>query len=101
MKKIICGLALTGLMLTACGNLSDYMQADKDAPLKTRLRACMLNEANEQLQSGSLFNKALKEKADELANDCLRKLALQSAGLDNEAVSTAESILDRLIGSGK
>ena len=89
MKKKICGLLLTGLALTACGDLSGYM------------RACMLSEANDKLQNGTLLDKTLKETADEIADDCLRKLALQSAGLDDEAVSTAESILDRLVNAGK
>lgn len=89
MKKKICGLLLTGLALTACGDLSGYMRADRNAPFKTRLRACMLSEANDKLQNGTLLDKTLKETADEIADDCLRKLALQSAGLDDEAVSTA------------
>ena len=98
MKKKICGLLLTGLALTACGDLSGYMRADRNAPFKTRLRACMLSD---KLQNGTLLDKTLKETADEIADDCLRKLALQSAGLDDEAVSTAESILDRLVNAGK
>lgn len=101
MKKKICGLLLTGLALTACGDLSGYMRADRNAPFKTRLRACMLSEANDKLQNGTLLDKTLKETADEIADDCLRKLALQSAGLDDEAVSTAESILDRLVNADK
>ena len=69
MKKKICGLLLTGLALTACGDLSGYMRADRNAPFKTRLRACMLSEANDKLQNGTLLDKTLKETADEIADD--------------------------------
>ncbi len=101
MNKKIYGLAVALLALTACNGLSDYMQADKNAPLKTRLRACMLSEANSRLQAGTLLDKTLKETADEIANDCLRKLALQSMGIGGEAASTAESIVKSLVAAGK
>ena len=101
MKKKICGLLLTGLALTACGDLSGYMRADRNAPFKTRLRACMLSEANDKLQNGTLLDKTLKETADEIADDCLRKLALQLVVLVVVVVLLSESILDRLVNAGK
>lgn len=57
MKKKICGLLLTGLALTACGDLSGYMRADRNAPFKTRLRACMLSEANENCKTALCWTK--------------------------------------------
>jgi len=93
-SKIFAILAVAGA-LSACGNfdMSKYAAADANAPAKTRLRACLISEANTKFQSGTLFAAGLTETANNLANTCLQKLALQSAGISSEAQSTASTII--------
>ena len=52
--------------------------------------------ANEKLQAGTLFTKSISETSDELVNTCLKKLALQAAGISEESQSAAESIIANL-----
>lgn len=70
--------------------------ADSNAPVKTRLRACLLSEANAKFQSGTLFAKGLTATADELTNTCVKRLALQSAGITEESQSMASTIIQNL-----
>ncbi|MBR1776969.1 MAG: hypothetical protein IJ752_00075 [Alphaproteobacteria bacterium] len=102
MKKLISILAVASV-LTACSStdLSQYTTASKDDPIKVRLRACMLNEANAKFQAGTLMAAGISDTADEITNTCIKKLALQSAGLDTEAnQSMASSILNGLLKTG-
>ena len=81
MKKIfILGAAL--VLMAGCADLSKYTAVDSNASAKTRMRACMVSEA------------------DEIVNTCIKKLALQSAGISEESQSTAESIITNLKNMG-
>ncbi len=101
MKKQAVMMLSAALLVCACSDFSRYTTADADAPVKTRLRACMLSEANSRFQNGTLLTKTLSETADEISSVCLKKLALQSAGLDTEANSTAQTILNNLMNNSK
>lgn len=93
--KIICGI--TALFLFgACADISKYSTADSNASAKTRMRACMVSEANAKFQSGTLFTNTISATADEIVNTCIKKLALQSAGISSESQSTAETIISNL-----
>ncbi len=94
MKKIL--FVGAALMLAACSNISQYATAEANAPVKTRMRACLVSEANAKLQNGTLFAAGISATADELVNTCLKKLALQSAGISAESQSTAETIISNL-----
>ncbi len=98
MKKIMTILAATAA-LAACENmdLSKYTTASANDSVKTRLRACILSEATAKVQAGTLLANGLSAAADEISTNCIKKLALQSAGLDTEANSTATSILSNLM----
>lgn len=100
MKKIISIVAAMTL-LSACENIdmTKYTTAGADDSIKTRLRACMLKEATERLQAGTLLTNGLSAAADEISTVCIKKLALQAAGIDTEANSTAASVLNSLLGS--
>ena len=100
MKKMMSIMA-AAVLLSACENIdmTKYTTADANDSMKTRLRACMLNEATERLQAGMLLTNGLSAAADEISNVCIKKLALQAAGIDTEANSTATSILNSLLGS--
>ena len=56
----------------------------------------MVNEANSKFQAGTLFVQGISATADEIVNDCIKKLALQSAGISEESQSTAETIISNL-----
>ncbi|MCM1322611.1 MAG: hypothetical protein NC218_00305 [Acetobacter sp.] len=94
MKKIFACLAL--LILVGCADTSKYSTADVNAPMKTRMRACLISEATAKFQAGTLFVQGLSATSDELVSICLRKLALQSAGISEESQSTAQSIIQNL-----
>ena len=98
MKKIM-GILAVAATLSACEgfNLSQYTTASANDPIKTRLRACILSEATARVQSGTLLTNGISAAADEISTACLKKLALQSAGLDSEAASTATSVLSNLL----
>lgn len=100
MKKITTVVAAV-MFLAACESIdmTKYTTASADDSVKTRLRACMLKEATERLQAGTLLTGGLSAAADEISTVCIKKLALQAAGIDTEANSTATSILNSLLGS--
>lgn len=95
MKKVLFCLA-TLFMLTGCDTLSQYSTADTNAPIKTRMRACLVSEATAKFQAGTLFTKGISAMSDELVTICMQKLALQSAGISAESQSTAASIIQNL-----
>ena len=99
-SKIFAVLAVAGV-LSACSSDSGFdwtslTTADANASVKTRLRACLLSEANTKFQNGTLFAKGLTATADELTNTCIKKLALQSAGVTSESQSMASTIIQNL-----
>ena len=95
MKKILFSVAV--LLLAGCSaDLSKYTSVDANASTKTKMRACMVGEANSRLQAGTLFAQSISVTADELVEVCLKKLALESAGISSESQSTAETIIQNL-----
>lgn len=86
--------------LSACSSngfdLSKFTTVDANASAKTRLRACLISEANTKFQNGTLFASGLTATAQELSGICLKKLALQSAGLGSESESMASTIIQNL-----
>ncbi len=101
MKKIFAIGALA--LLAACADVSKYTDVDSNASAKTKMKACMISEANNKFQAGTLFTNGLSDTADEIVNTCLKKLALQKAGISEESQSTAENIIANLrnLGSAK
>ncbi len=94
MKKIIGILAVISA-LTACESLTS---ATKDDPIKVRMRACMVNEATAKFKAGTLANADIKTTAKEISTTCVKKLALQSAGLDTtETTTMATSVIENLL----
>ncbi len=95
MKKIVLAMFMVSLT-AACANLSQYTSVSANATPKEKMRACLMSEANSKLQAGTLFNNTMSATADEMVNTCLKKLALQAAGISEESQSTAESIIANL-----
>ena len=94
MKKVIlCGAFA---LLAGCADISQYTNVDSNASMKTRMKACMISEANSKFQAGTLFTNSISVTADEIVNTCIKKLALQSAGISAESQSTAETIISNL-----
>lgn len=89
MKKLFL---LSVLTLAACAQTD----VDPNASAQVKMRACMVNEANSRLQAGTLFTGGVKVVADDIVNTCLKKLALQAAGISEESQSTAQSIIQNL-----
>ncbi|MBQ9271270.1 MAG: hypothetical protein IJ218_03285 [Alphaproteobacteria bacterium] len=102
MKKFaILGIALA---ITACsesssgGFLSGLTATDANSSVRQKMQACMLTEAQNKLQAGTLFSQGLSATADELVATCAKKLALQSVGITDENKSAAEGIINSLKG---
>ncbi len=93
MKK---ALFLSLLLLGGCAELSQYATADSNASAKTKMRACLVSEANSRFQAGTLFTQSISATSDELVSVCLKKLALESAGISQESQSTASTIIQNL-----
>lgn len=80
-------------VLAACSNLSKYTTADANASAKTKMRTCMLQEANSKFQAGTLFAKGLTATANELVTTCAKKLAIESTGITSENQTLAKNII--------
>lgn len=93
MKK---ALFLSLLLLSGCAELSQYATADSNASAKTKMRACLVSEANSRFQAGTLFTQSISVTSDELVSVCLKRLALESAGISQESQSTASTIIQNL-----
>jgi hypothetical protein len=95
MKKLLAGVAV--VLLVGCStDISQYTTTSSDSSAKAKMQACMISEANTKLQAGTLFSAGVSDTANELVNTCLKKLALESAGISSESQSAAESIITNL-----
>ena len=56
----------------------------------------MLNEANNRLYNGTLFINSVSATSQDLVNTCLKKLALQAAGISEESQTAATNIINNL-----
>ena len=98
MKKIIGVLAVISA-LTACSALNS---ATKEDSAKTRLRSCMVQEATAKLKAGTLTTKNIKKNAKNISTACVKKLALESAGLDSKETETmATTVLNEVLKAKK
>ena len=95
MKKycLILGLAV---LLSGCEQLDKYMNVGANASAQDKFRACALTEANSMLQNGTLFTKSLTATKDEIVSTCLKKMALEAAGIDSEAQTIATNVINAL-----
>ncbi len=94
MKKIYFLAVL--LALSACENISQYTTTTADATPRQKMQACMLNEANTRLYNGTLFVNTVSETSKDITNTCLKKLALQAAGISEESQTAATNIINNL-----
>ena len=94
MKKVY--LLAAALLLSACENISQYTTVSADATPRQKMQACMLNEANRRLYNGTLFVNTVSETSKDITNTCLKKLALQAAGISEESQTAAENIINNL-----
>ncbi len=91
MKKILLGLILIS-SVCACESISQYAGSG-DASTKAKLHSCLVNEATAKYQAGTLFTQGVVATSKELAGTCIKKLALQSAGISEETQSMASTII--------
>ena len=95
MKKYALIIGMT-IMLSGCSQLDQYINVGTDATPQEKFRACALSEAQAKLKAGTLFAQSMTETKDEIVNTCIKKLALEAAGIDSEAQSIAVGILNNL-----
>lgn len=95
MKKYILMFGVVAL-LSNCAELDKYMNVSSNATAQEKFRACALSEAQSKLKNGTLFSQDISSTKEEIVNTCLKKMALQAAGIDSEAESIASSIINSL-----
>ncbi len=95
MKKLILCSFVT--LLTACNaDLSQFTNVDSNASTSTKMKACLITEANSRLQNGTLFNNSITATAKEMVTNCIQNLSLQAVGVSNESQTMAENIIQNL-----
>ena len=98
MKKIIGILAVVSV-LTACGTFSSETKEDS---AKVKLRACIVQDATAKLKAGTLTTKHIKKTAKNVSTACVKKLALESTGLDaKETEEMATTVLNEVLKAKK
>ncbi|MBP5344420.1 MAG: hypothetical protein J6Y85_05065 [Alphaproteobacteria bacterium] len=87
MKKTL--LSLTALlMLAACQQTADTSNAS--------LNACLTAKAYAAVNDGSAFTTDIKTTAKNISTACIKQLALQKAGLSEEALTATTNLLTAL-----
>lgn len=95
MKKFCLLLGMV-VALSCCAELDKYVNVGENATAQEKFRACALSEAQTKLKNGTLFAQDMSATKDEIVNTCLKKMALQAAGIDSEAQSITSSIINSL-----
>lgn len=88
MKKYI---VLAAMLLAGCDTLSALQSSEMG-----NLNSCMMTEAQTRLTNGTLFASGVMATAKDISQGCIKKLALQKAGLDETALSSATAIINSL-----
>ena len=87
MKKIILCIA-AATALTACQQTADTSN--------TSLNACLTAKAYAAVNDGSAFTADIKTTAKNISATCIKQLALQKAGLNEEALTATTNLLTAL-----
>lgn len=95
MKKYITILGLVAI-LSGCTEFNKYITVNSNATPQEKFRACALSEAQSKLQNGTLFTQTMTATKDEIVNSCIKKLALEAAGIDSEAQTITSNIINSL-----
>ena len=98
MKKIYLFAAV--MLLFGCADMQNLLpfgsSSSDSGSAQSRMHTCMLSEAQSRLSAGTLFNDSVYNTAKDLASSCMKKLALQSMGISEQAQSDATNIINSL-----
>ena len=96
MKKLL--IMATALAICGCSELSSFMPSSgsTDTGVRSKMQSCMLTEAQNRLQAGTLFVNSVSVTAKDIAGTCTKKLALSSIGISDETQRSAENIITNL-----
>ena len=89
MKKIF--ILTVALALAACAQTANTSNA--------KLNTCLTTKAYNALNEGKLATTGVKTLAKEISKACLKELALEKAGLNEESVTAATNLLTALKGT--
>ena len=87
MKKTL--ILTTTLLLAGC-------VASEANTSNTALNVCLTQKANAAIQDGTAFTTPIKTLAQNISKECLKKLALEKAGLSEESLTAATNVLAAL-----
>lgn len=91
---VLCAI-LAGCARNSHVNTNSSTTASNSS-IRSRMQTCMLSEAQNKFQAGTLFVNSISDTADELVSTCAQKLALESMGISNESKTAAEGIISNL-----
>ena len=98
-------IAASLVLLGACTNeqMALWVPESDKTPMTTnaKLKACTLDEARNKVMDGSAFTLGMSAAANEISTTCVKKLALESAGLDTQATQDSYNALQSLMGTAK
>ena len=89
-------LLVVGLALALCACAAGNNNTPKANTSNTALNVCLTNKAYTALSDGSLENTSVTKLAKNISKACLKQLALEKAGLDQESVTAATNVLNLL-----
>ncbi len=94
MKKL--AILTVAVLLAGCAQVASDSSTAASGTTSTRMKACMFSEANSRYTAGTLFTNTIRETATDLVKTCMKKLALESAGISAESQTAAENIISNL-----
>lgn len=99
MKKILFALVGASLLTAACA--ANNTTTGTTASKKSRLHACASEEAVNAISNGTAFTNGLTQTAQNITKSCLKKLALEDSGLDQETLNLTSTLLSNMMNASK
>lgn len=88
------------VLLSACAALEGSSGTTTSSSSDSaRLKACSMEEGLKRVQDGSAFTQGLTASAKDIASSCVKKLALEDAGVNVQATEDATNALKTLMNS--
>lgn len=92
-------LCLLALGISSCAGTNRTRTPTTADGMPSILKACLMTQVADKIQDGTAFSNDLMIMAKEISVMCLKKTALQSAGLEEEALIQSEALLKNLTAS--
>ncbi len=92
MRKNIFVLIASTLLLAGCAGSTDGTNLTTMGKMKT----CLTEQGMQALANGSLYTNGVSATAKTISNDCIKSLAMEHLGIQNQTTQMATTILSAL-----